>query len=100
MKSFIYAIAAASIFAAPAISFAQQSNAPMTRAQVQGQLVQLENAGYHPNNADVYYPAQLQAAQARVDTQAGAGSYGPSLSGSSQSSGSGATGQQSIYFGN
>jgi hypothetical protein len=49
------------------MSFAQQSNAPVTHAQVRAELVQLEKAGYNPCcGKDPYYPAAIQAAVARV----------------------------------
>lgn len=52
--------------AAPAMSFAQTTDAPVTRAQVRADLIQLENAGYRPTSEDTYYPADIQAAEARV----------------------------------
>lgn len=90
MKSLIYAVVAASVIAAPAISFAQ-SNVPVTRAQVRAELIQLEQAGYRiPVGNDPYYPADLQAAEARVaaqnaNRQADAGGYGAPREGSSES---------------
>lgn len=36
------------------------------RAEVKGELTQLERAGYSPANDEADYPANLQAAQARV----------------------------------
>lgn len=86
MRTFIKAVAIAAALAAPAISFAQSqgSNGPVTRAQVRSDLVQLEAAGYRPSVNDLYYPDDLQRAQARVNAQDGGG-YGPATSGSSQS---------------
>ena len=52
--------------AAPAMSFAQTTNEPVTRAQVRADLIQLENAGWRPNSQDAYYPNDIQAAEARV----------------------------------
>jgi hypothetical protein len=52
--------------AAPAMSFAQTTNEPVTRAQVRADLIQLENAGWRPNAQDAYYPNDVQAAEARV----------------------------------
>ncbi|RFU45676.1 DUF4148 domain-containing protein [Paraburkholderia sp. DHOC27] len=69
MKSLIQAVAIAALFAAPVASFAQ-SNQPLTRAEVRAQLVQLEQAGYSPSHGrDPYYPADIQAAEARVSAQ-------------------------------
>ncbi|MGI4816241.1 MAG: DUF4148 domain-containing protein [Janthinobacterium lividum] len=49
------------------------SNAPMTRAQANQQLQQLESAGYNPGENDYYYPNNLQAAQQRVAAGQGSG---------------------------
>ncbi len=87
MKSLIKAVAIAALVAAPIASFAQ-SNQPVTRAQVRAELVQLEKAGYNPASAnDATYPAEIQAAEARVAAQNGAAQtsgYGPATNGSSQ----------------
>jgi hypothetical protein len=82
MKSLIQAVVVAAVLAAPVAVFAQ-SNQPVTRAQVREQLVQLEKAGYNPATADAAdYPADLQAAEARVAAQNSA--VGGVASGSSQ----------------
>lgn len=91
MKTFISAVAVAAALAVPALSFAQQSDAPLTRAQVRADLVQLEKAGYNPNVSDPSYPSNIQAAEARVNTTAVAqapvqsSDYGSVAAGSSQS---------------
>jgi hypothetical protein len=90
MKSLLYTAIAASILAIPVVSFAQQSNAPVTRAQVRAELIQIEQAGYIPGRRDPNYPEDVQAAQARVaaaqaQTQTQTNSYGPAANGSSQS---------------
>ncbi|MEX3959223.1 DUF4148 domain-containing protein [Trinickia sp. EG282A] len=74
MKSLIFAVAAASALSLPLASFAQvQSNQPLTRAQVKADLVRVEQAGYNPAvGTDPYYPADIQAAEARVGQQQGA----------------------------
>jgi hypothetical protein len=82
MKSLIAAAFAVSVLAAPAVTFAQDANAPVTRAQVRAELAQLEAAGYRPGVASPNYPADIQAAQARVAAQQSA--YGASTNGSSQ----------------
>jgi hypothetical protein len=90
MKTLVSAIAVAAALAAPVLSFAQQSDAPVTRAQVRAELVQLEKAGYNPNISDPSYPSNIQAAQARVNTQTLAqtstqsSDYGSVANGSSQ----------------
>ncbi|SDD49511.1 DUF4148 domain-containing protein [Paraburkholderia lycopersici] len=96
MKSLIKAVALAAVLAAPVVSFAQSqgSNGPVTRAQVRNELAQLEAAGYRPSANDLYYPNDLQKAEARVNAQTGG--YGPATSGSSQS-GSRSDGAVSSY---
>lgn len=99
MNSLIKAVVLAVILAAPVASFAQ-SNEPLTRAQVREELIQLEKAGYNPATANDYdYPANIQAAEARVAAQnantqtakaqntaaqANTSGYGPNANGSSQ----------------
>ncbi|CAE6715468.1 MULTISPECIES: DUF4148 domain-containing protein [Paraburkholderia] len=102
MKSLIQAVVVAAVLAAPVASFAQ-SNQPVTRAEVRAQLIQLEKAGYQPGRSDPYYPADIQAAQARVAQQNGTAesSYGGVANGSSQSSQPvPMSGSKSVYFGN
>jgi hypothetical protein len=103
MKSLIKAVAIAVVLAAPVASFAQ-SNQPVTRAEVRSQLVQLEKAGYNPGAADnTTYPADIQAAEARVAAENGSTSgVGGAVSGSSESGApavSAFTGQHSLYAG-
>ena len=111
MKSLIKAVALAAVLAASVVSFAQ-ANQPVTRAQVRAELVQLEKAGYNPATAnDSTYPADIQAAESRVQAQnpqvaqapvADTG-YGPSTNGSSQASvakASPSNTPRSVYFGN
>ena len=85
-KSLISALILSSALAAPAFAFAQ-NNAPITRAQVKAELIQLEKAGYSPGGEDINYPQDLQAAQQRVWEQQGsaATSYGSSTGGMSAS---------------
>jgi Domain of unknown function (DUF4148) len=83
MKSLIKAVALVVVLAAPVAAFAQ-SEQPLTRAEVKAQLVQIEQAGYNPAVAtDATYPADIQAAEARVAAQHDTG-YGSSATGSSQ----------------
>jgi Domain of unknown function (DUF4148) len=104
MKTLISAVAIAAALVAPVASFAQ-SNQPVTRAQVRAELVQLEKAGYNPATNRFDYPANIQAAQARVDAQNGTtqavdSGYGAPAAGISQS-GSLITSsdRNSVYFG-
>ncbi|CAN7642636.1 MULTISPECIES: DUF4148 domain-containing protein [unclassified Caballeronia] len=65
MKKFICAILSA-VLIVPAVSFAQATNGPVTRAQVRAELVQLERAGYQPASKQIHYPDEIQAAEQRV----------------------------------
>jgi len=85
-KSLIPAVVIVSALAAPTFAFAQSSdnNGPVTRAEVKAQLAQVEKAGYNPTGDQTNYPANIQAAEARVNAQnQAATSYGPSTSGTS-----------------
>jgi Domain of unknown function (DUF4148) len=55
----------------PAVSFAQV-NAPVTRAQVRAELVELQQAGYKSNTSDSAYPQDVQDAEQRVEARHGA----------------------------
>ena len=69
MKS-IQAVVVAAALATPFGAFAQHSNAPVTRAEVRAELVQLERAGYDPAKQDnASYPADIQAAEGRIATR-------------------------------
>jgi Domain of unknown function (DUF4148) len=104
IKALLPAVVLASALAAPVVSFAQQSNGPVTRAQVRAELVQLEKAGWRPamnmgNSPD--YPAGIQAAEARVAAENGATSgVGGVVSGSSASGApANVAGMKPTYFG-
>jgi len=59
-----------SVLVAPVLSFAQQANGPVTRAQVRADLIRVENAGYNPAViSDAHYPEQVLAAEAKVAAQ-------------------------------
>jgi hypothetical protein len=74
----VQSLIVAAALAIPAVSSFAQSNAPITRAQVRAELVQLEQAGYQPGRDDPQYPRDIQAAEARVSAQnaAAGNSYG------------------------
>jgi hypothetical protein len=87
-KTLIPAIVIASAMAAPTLASAQDNNgSEVTRAQVRGDLIQMEQAGYKPGADRTTYPAPEQAAEQRVEAQKGveATSYGSSMSGTSAS---------------
>jgi Domain of unknown function (DUF4148) len=102
MKSIIQAAVIAAVLSVPVVSFAQ-SNAPLTRAQVRTELVQIEKAGYNPATADPNeYPENIQAAEARVAAQNGtvSSSFGGVVSGTSQSGPvHSADGMKPVFFG-
>jgi len=85
-KSIVPAIVIASALAAPAFANASENGA-LTRAEVKAQLVQLERAGYTPASDQTTYPANIQAAEARVNASQGvaANSFGGSAEGASAS---------------
>jgi hypothetical protein len=107
MKTLITAVAFAAALATPVLSFAQQSDAPLSRAQVRAELVQLKDAGYNPNINDPAYPSNIQAAETRVSTQTLAqaqpqsSDYGSVATGTSQSGRTNAAQPRamSTYFG-
>ena len=66
--------------ALPVLAGAQENGAPVTREQVRAELVALEKAGYHPGKPSPYYPADIQAAEAKVHA-------GNAASGNPQTSG-------------
>jgi hypothetical protein len=70
MKNIFVCMAlAAGALATPALSFAQ-TNGPLTRAEVRADLVRVEQAGYNPSRAaDIDYPADIQAAEAKIAAQ-------------------------------
>ena len=76
MKSLIQAVAVAALIALPVASFAQ--------TPAQAQLIQLEHAGYNPEAGKTNYPANIEAAQQRVDAKT-TGGYGGVADGTSQS---------------
>lgn len=84
MKSLFEAVAIAALITVPLAAFAQAEQ-PLTRAQVRADLVQVEKAGYNPNDW-IHYPENIQAAEARVaaEKQANATAYGSGSNGSTQ----------------
>jgi hypothetical protein len=104
MKALIYAALVAGVLAAPAVSFAQDANAPLTRAEVRADLVRVEQAGYRPSANNLHYPADIQAAEARLHAQdvtvSSNSGVGGMSDGSSQAGAPTTTaGTHSIYFG-
>ncbi|HEY4802458.1 MAG TPA: DUF4148 domain-containing protein [Paraburkholderia sp.] len=70
MKSLVQAVVIAAALAAPVAVFAQSNSQPVTRAQVRADLIQVEKAGFNPARSNPNeYPANIQAAEARVAAQ-------------------------------
>ena len=70
MNAIAKIVVSLAVVAAPTFVFAQSQNGPLTRAQVKAELVQLERAGYSPaTGEDANYPADIQAAEAKVAAQ-------------------------------
>jgi hypothetical protein len=65
MKKLVCALLTA-ISIVPAVSFAQTSNGPATRAEARAELVQLERAGYQPAAKRIHYLDGMQAAEQRA----------------------------------
>jgi len=66
MKNRLHAVVVAAVLAVPAIASAQPTHAGLTRAQVRADLAQLESAGYNPHRGPVSYPADIEAAEAKL----------------------------------
>ena len=67
VKSIVATATVAVLLAAPALSFAQSSHSPLTRAQVIQELEDLESVGYNPALGDGdNYPEDITAAQQRL----------------------------------
>jgi len=100
MKSLGKTFVILTVMAAPVVSFAQ-SNTAVTPEQVRAELIQLEQAGYRPGDGDnTNYPADIQAAEARVAAQNGATGYGGMVGGASASGApSAGDSMKPIYFG-
>lgn len=72
MNKHVKAIVIVCALATPAVASAQ-SNGPVTRAQVYEELRSIEEAGYNPALAnEAVYPADIQAAEARLAQRASA----------------------------
>ncbi|MEA3120134.1 MAG: hypothetical protein QOI13_3404 [Paraburkholderia sp.] len=71
MKTLLCLTVVLGTLASPALTFAQTpAPTPLTRAQVVADLVRIEKAGYNPAlGDDPNYPADIQAAEAKVAAQ-------------------------------
>ena len=93
-------IVVATVAIASSFSVFAQSNAPVSRAQVKAQLVQLEHAGYNPAANDPQYPQNVRAAITRVNDSEGGVANGTQASGSRAAvPAAPVSGPNSVYFG-
>lgn len=101
MKSLISAVLVASALVVPAISFAQQANAPLTRAQVRAEIVTAQKAGLLYQNDTQYPKAVPQNGAAVLASAQGSQDVGGVNAGSSESGASASVqhGPLSIYRG-
>jgi hypothetical protein len=92
MKMLVKTVFIIAIITLPVVSNARPTM-PVTRAQVESELAQLEKAGYSLAGSDLDYPGNLASAEARLaaqqDESAGRGAiptgYGSNTSGTSNS---------------
>jgi hypothetical protein len=98
MKTLVHTVCAVAVIAVPIASLAQSEGA-LTRAQVQAELAQLQQAGFNPANANtVDFPSSMQATDPRAADQSSG--YGPATSGSSQMGHPvTASGMKPVFFG-
>ncbi|RQS68210.1 DUF4148 domain-containing protein [Burkholderia sp. Bp8963] len=99
MKSLVHLVAAAAALSVSLGAIAQTSG-QVTRAQVRAELAQLEQAGYRPSPEEPY-PAQLEAAEARVHVQdmSGVGHSAVPAVQVGHASGTNTSPRDSIFFG-
>ncbi|MFT4067462.1 DUF4148 domain-containing protein [Paraburkholderia sp.] len=96
MKSLLSAVVVASTLIVPAVSFAQQANAPVTRAQVRSELVAAQKAGLLDQN-DTQYPKTVpQGSTTVVASAQGSQDVGGVKAGSSDA-GAPASVQQRLF---
>lgn len=86
MRVLFGALTLFAVSAIPVASFGQD-NGTVTRAQLREELIELEQAGYHPGTNDIHYPDDIQAAEAKVAAQRAArgNAYGSDSAGASES---------------
>lgn len=98
MKTLVHTVCAVAVMAVPIASLAQSDGA-LTRAQVQAEIAQLQQAGFNPANANtVDFPANMPAAAGNAADQSSG--YGPATNGSSQMGRPASTsGMKPVYFG-
>lgn len=96
MKSLLSAVVVASALIVPAVSFAQQANGPVTRAQVRAELVAAQKAGLVYQN-DTQYPKTVAQGDAAVVASAQASQDVGGVNGGSSSAGAPSSVQQRLF---
>ncbi|SIT48569.1 conserved exported hypothetical protein [Paraburkholderia ribeironis] len=98
MKTLVHTVCAVAVIAVPIASLAQSDGA-LTRAQVQAEIAQLQQAGFNPANANtVDFPANWQAKDTSAAGQSSG--YGPATNGTSQMGHPASTsGMKPVFFG-
>ena len=66
MKRFLCAVSAITLLIVSTLTSASAQTSTITRAQVRADLIQLERAGYRPASKGLHYPADIQAAEAKI----------------------------------
>ena len=96
MKSLLSAVVIASALIVPAVSFAQQANAPITRAQVRAELIAAQQAGLLNQN-DTNYPKAVPQGSTIVTASTDGSQDVGGAKASSSDAGSPVTVQQRLF---
>ena len=96
MKSLLSAVVVASALIVPAVSFAQQANGPVTRAQVRAELVAAQKAGLVYQNDTEYPKSAPQSDAATLASTQGSNDVG-GASGGSSAAGAPSSVQQRLF---
>jgi hypothetical protein len=99
MKTLVHTVCAVAVIAVPVAALAQ-SDGGLTRAQVQAEIAQLQQAGFNPANANTEdFPANMPTAADSSAAGQGSG-YGSATNGSSQMGHPvSPTGMRPVFFG-
>ncbi len=76
MKRFLCAVSAITVLSLSTVTPASAQPSTVTRAQVRADLIQLERAGYQPASKGLHYPADIQAAEAKIHGGNASNAYG------------------------
>ncbi|HDR9482412.1 TPA: DUF4148 domain-containing protein [Burkholderia aenigmatica] len=98
MKTLISSTLAALILSAPALSFAQQADHQLTRAEVKAEMARLAAVGYTPALDHNHYPEAILAAEKRVRDNAVA-QAAPNAAPAADTTGYGSAGRTNVESG-